>query len=766
MALLATLAVSSTATAQVQVTTYHNDNLRTGLNSNETVLNLTNVRAKNFGLLFSLPVDGQVYAQPLYLSNVTIPNKGVHNVVYVATEHNSLYAFDADDHTGANALPLWKRNFGPSVPGNETGSDDITVEIGITSTPVIRVPQSGDPIIYVVSKYRTTDAQNNRYYYQRLHAVSAVTGAEQAGSPIPIRGRVLGTGEASVNGVLDFKTLLQHSRSALLLVPPAPNSTDHNKLYVAYASHGDNGPYHGWVFVFDIDKMSLLKIVNTTPNAHTDPSGYPLAAGGIWQGGSGPASDGSSVYFATGNGWFDAASGAFGDAIVRMDNSTFGFVDHFAPHDQLDLDDTDADLGSGGVMLIPPSGLGNSGKQVLIQSGKRGTIYVVDTANMGHFDGATDHIYQELPGAIGGIFGCPAYFNNTVFFGPSYSGIVSFPFANGKFTRTTPLQYTSTQYAFPGPTPSISSNGLTNGIVWAIQADGYSSGGTAILHAYNSHNLSAELYNSSMVTGRDVVGGAVKFAVPTIANGKVYVGSAGQVGVFGLGSWAAPPTVTPVTGNYVHQATITVTDATPGAKVYYTLDGSVPTTSSKLYTVPIVVKTSTVFKAKAFLSNGLGGSAVIEKDYLIDAVIGTGTGLKGAYFQGLQDPSGTPTATEIDPTINFSWNGASPIAGVDGTNFAAEWTGQIQAKTTGAYTLSTISDDGVRVYIDGNLVIDNYTYHGATTDTATVNFVAGDKHTIDIKFFQGSGGAVMQLYWSAPGLPTEIVPKTQLYPAP
>ena len=209
-----------------------------------------------------------------------------------------------------------------------------------------------------------------------------------------------------------------------------------------------------------------------------------------------------------------------------------------------------------------------------------------------------------------------------------------------------------------------------------------------------------------------------------------------------------------------------MTDATPGAKVYYTLDGSVPTTSSKLYTVPIVVKTSTVFKAKAFLSNGLGGSAVIEKDYLIDAVIGTGTGLKGAYFQGLQDPSGTPTATEIDPTINFSWNGASPIAGVDGTNFAAEWTGQIQAKTTGAYTLSTISDDGVRVYIDGNLVIDNYTYHGATTDTATVNFVAGDKHTIDIKFFQGSGGAVMQLYWSAPGLPTEIVPKTQLYPAP
>lgn len=761
LALCALLPLASLAHGQVQVTTYHNDNLRTGLNSNETVLNLSNVRPSKFGLLFSLPVDGQVYAQPLYLPNVTIPGKGVHNVLYVATEHNSLYAFDADSNLGANSKPLWVRNFGLSVPNSETGSGDITPEIGITSTPVIYVRKTGVPVLYLISKTKNFDPQNNVVYLQKLYSVN-VTNGSNAQNPIVINARVAGIGDGSVNGTVTFNPLIQHSRSALLLVPPV-NGTGDSTLYVAFASHGDGGPYHGWIFAVDADQMKVLKVLNTTPNAKTDPSGYPLAAGGVWQGGAGPASDGSSVYFATGNGWFDPTTQAYGDSILRLDVASNTILDYFTPSDQLSLDDNDTDLGSGGVMLLPPSATGTSGKNLMVQSGKEGTLYLVDAANMGHFNATTDQVVQELKSTMGGIFGSPACFNHYVYFGPSYSSIVAFSLINGRFGKLSPVQYTSTYYNFPGPSPSISSNGLLNPIVWAIQTDGYNSGGTSILHAYSATNLGTELYNSNMIPGRDVIGGAVKFATPTIANGKVYVGSDGQVGVFGLGSWASNPTVQPASGNYTNSVQVSVTDPTPGAKIYYTTDGSLPTLNSTLYTGPVTLTTSGAFKARAFIANG-SPSGVIETDYLINAVIGTGTGLNGAYFNNSQNPSGTPTATELDPTINFNWNGAAPITGVAGTNWAGEWTGYIQAETTGNYTLTTNSDDGVQVYIDGVKIIDDYTYHAPTLDSFTLPFVAGHKYAIDIKYFQGSGGSTLQLYWAAPALPYQIVPTTQLYP--
>ncbi len=772
-------ATAAVASAQVHVTTYHNDNLRTGLNASESILGLSNVNASKFGLLFNLPVDGHVYAQPLYISHLYIPGKGIHNVLYVATEHNSLYAFDADSNTGVNAAPLWHVNFGPSVPNYETGSGDINVEIGITSTPVISMKGTGGPYIYVVSKTRSTDINGNPIYTQRVHALAATNGAEKLGGPLEIRGSVPGTGEASVNGVVQFNSLIQHSRSALLLVPataplrfgvssarspiPTYGFQHNNLLYVAFASHGDNGPYHGWVFVYDADLMKLLRIVNTTPNARTNPSGYPIAAGGIWQGGGGPASDGNDVYFATGNGTFNATSRSFGDAIVRMDGLSYSIADYFAPSNQGNLNDYDADLGSGAAMLLPPSASGTSGKKLLVQSGKEGTIYLLDTANLGKYN-PNDQIVQELPYVMGGIWGAPAYFNNSVYFGPIYSPVVSFPIKNGLFTSNRPSSYSPTYYQYPGPTPSVSANGTDNGIVWTIQADG---GGTpASLHAYQASDLSVELYNSAATDGRDTLGGSIKFTTPTIVNGKVFVGTSNSVGVFGLGTWAAAPSVTPNSGAYTNSVSVTLTDATVGASVYYTTDGSTPTTSSTPYSSPVQVTTSTTFKARAFIGNA-GASPVVERDYLINAVVGTGNGLLGSYFNGLQDPSGVPTATEIDHQVDFNWNGNSPINLVGGSNWAGEWTGQIQAESTGTYTLATNSDDGVRVYINGNLVIDNYGYHAPTLDYGTVNFVAGQKYTIDIKFFQGGGGSVLQLFWSAPGLPSQIVPQSQLYtPAP
>lgn len=741
-----------------QVSTYHNDNARTGLNAAESILTPITVNPKTFGLLFKLPVDGQVYAQPLYLQRVAIPGKGTHNVVYVATEHNSVYAFDADNQTGTNSAPLWQVNLGPSFSNGDTGSWDINPEIGITSTPVIStlgIP-SATPTLYVVSK---TKVSGN--YFLQVHALDTSTGKDLSFSPVTIQGSVPGTGEGSVKGVLTFNPLIQNSRAALLLIPP--NSTTKTPtLHVTLASHGDNGPYHGWDFIYDASNLTLLGIANTTPNAVNDKSGYPIAAGGIWQSGFGPASDGANIFYATGNGWFDPKTKAYGDSIVRLPNRATSVADYFTPSDQLQLDDSDADLGSGGVLLLPQVIGTTKIHNLLVQAGKEGTIYMLNTTNMGKY-GATDNVVAELPHAIGGVWGGPAYWNGNIYYGPSYSPLVSIPVKNAGFPSGVVSQ-SPTGYGYPGPTPSVSSYGNTNAIVWAIQADGAENGGPAYLHAYDATNLAFELYSSAATQNRDALDGAIKFSVPTVVNGKVYVGTASSVAVFGLGKWAETPVVSKDSGPYPGPITITVTDATKGATVYYTTDGTVPTTASLKYTMPITVSSSVTLKFRA-MATGYGSSATVQRDYLIGASVGTGTGLTGNYYDGQQlNPTGKPTATEIDPTINFIWNGNSPIKGVQGSNWAADWTGQIQALTTGTYTITTNSDDGVQVYIDGVKIIDDYGYHAPTFDSGTVQFVAGKKYKIEIKYFQGGGGSNLNLYWQAVGLPQQIIQTSQLYP--
>ena len=764
VSIAASIGLAAMASAQVNVVTYHNDNLRTGLNDQEKTLNLSNVNNKSFGLLFRLPVDGQVYAQPLYLSGVVLPRKGKHNVVFVATEHNSLYAFDADSNTGANAAPLWKVNFGEAASNWDFGSGDISNEIGITGTPVIVRRTS---TIYVVSKTKEYPAGSDPIYVQRLHAIDITTGKEKFGGPVVIEGQVAGTGEGSDGaGTVPFNSRIQMNRCALLSVTTGTAPTLKDTIYIAYGSHGDNGPYHGWVFSYDGGTLKKLALHNTSPNARTDPSGYPLAAGGLWQGGAGPSSDGTSLFYMTGNGMFNPSEGSYGDAFVRLGTTDGLFVaDYFAPTNQDGLNRADADLGSGGVLLLPKEAGNRKYPALAIGAGKEGTIYLLDRSNLGKFDTVTDHVVAELPHAIGGIWGIPAYFNNRVYFGPIYSGIQSFGIKNAAFTNNGASIASNNFYTYPGCVPAISSDGLANGIVWSINANAFGWGGNSILFAHDASRLGDPIYQSDKTDGRDEMGGAVKFAVPTVANGKVYAGTATEVDVFGLGKWVDRPTITPVGGSYKSAITVTLADATPGAKIYYTLDGSEPTEKSTPYNGPFALDTAARVSARAF-AEGFSPSGILAVDYLVNPNVGRGTGLLGSYFAGTTEPTGTPTKTRIDPTVDFDWQGNPPIDGVDGSNWSATWTGKIQPLSTGKYTFYTNTDDGVRLTVNGQKIIDNWTYHAPTDDQGTVSMtlIAGRRYTFKLEFFQGGGGSVMHLYWSAPGISKTVVPKSQLYP--
>jgi hypothetical protein len=284
------------------------------------------------------------------------------------------------------------------------------------------------------------------------------------------------------------------------------------------------------------------------------------------------------------------------------------------------------------------------------------------------------------------------------------------------------------------------------------------------LKAYQATNLANELFDSSQTGGRDTLGGAIKFTVPTVANGKVYVGSAYNFGVFGIGTWPAAPNINTPNGNYTEGAVqVSVTDNTPGAKTYYTTDGSAPTTSSNQVNGGLVtLTTSTTLTTRAFLPSG-AGSAISTGYFQINADIGTGNGLQGNYYNDSQNPTGTPTWTEIDPEVNFNWMGQSPAQGVAGSDWSAKWVGHILAENTETYTFTTESDDGVQLWVNGQQIINDWTYHAPTYDTATINLIGGTKYTIEVDYFQGGGGSLLYLWWSAPGMQNQIVPQSQLY---
>jgi regulation of enolase protein 1 (concanavalin A-like superfamily) len=528
----------------VNVLTYHNDNLRTGLNPQETVLTPQNVNTTTFGKLFEDPVDGQVFAQPLVVTNVTVPGQGRHDLVIVATENDSVYAFDAAQ---PDAVPLWHTSFiDPAqgitaVPGSATNGN-IQPEVGITGTPVI---DAATGTIYVVAATAENRADGT-HYVQRLHALDISTGADKL-TPFVIGDTMFdgsnytdvtgvsvpGTGDGSVNGVVSFNALRESQRPALLLLNGA--------VYVGWASHGDNGPYHGWVIGFNAQTLQPVAgaVYNDTPNG---------SEAGIWMSGAGLAADNSgNIYFSTGNGTFDANVGGtdYGDSAVKL--STYGglsVADYFTPSNQLFLQQNDLDFGSGGVMLLPDQP--GFYPHLLVMSYKLGTLEVINRDNMGRFNPTTDNVVQELPGALGGTWNSPAYFDGTIYFNSVGDVLKAFHlFASDATTAlsTAPVSQASNPIGYPGDTPSISASGTNHGIVWTLQTDGFGSGSPAVLHAYDASDVSRELYNSSQAGTRDVLAPAVEFTVPTIANGHVYVAGAGGLVVLGLLPAGGRPTV-------------------------------------------------------------------------------------------------------------------------------------------------------------------------------------------------------------------------------
>jgi hypothetical protein len=524
------LAVAA-ASAFAGVFTYHNDLSRTGQNLNETTLTTSNVNANTFGRLFSQPVDGQIYAQPLYVPNVVIQGKGSHNVIFVSTEGDSVYAFDADSNTGTNASPLWKASLidtahgaasgATPVSSSEVGCPDLQPNIGITATPVI---DASSGTIYVEAK-----SKENGLAVHRLHALDITTGNEKV-TPVVIDATVPGTGDGSSNGQLHFASMAMshNSRPGLLLL--------NGIVYVAFASHCDISPYHGWLFAYDTSTLSQNGVYVTTPNG---------GLGGFWMSGAGFAADGNgNIYGPTGNGTFDTTNvpaTELGESILKLSGSNLSLLDYFTAFNQNTLNGEDGDVGSGGVLLLPDQP-GNH-PHLLIEAGKEGRIYLVDrdqmTANNQHFcsncNSDPQVVQESSSGQLGGgMWSMPAYWNNTTYWWAFNDKLKAIPLSNGLLDFSHIMTSTDT-YGFPGATPSISANGASNGIVWSIDSSGSGTPSPAILHAHDATNVARELWNSTQAANnRDRAGNAVKFTVPTIANGKVYIGTSTEVDVYGL----------------------------------------------------------------------------------------------------------------------------------------------------------------------------------------------------------------------------------------
>ncbi|HEX7158574.1 MAG TPA: pyrrolo-quinoline quinone [Edaphobacter sp.] len=509
-----------TVTSGFDVVTYHYDNSRTGLNPNETILTLANVNATNFGKLNFLSTDGKVDAEPLYLSSVAI-NGQTHNVLYVATEHASVYAFDADDGT-----QLWQVS---ALGANETTSDDhscgqITPEIGITSTPVIDRNGAPNGAIFIVAM----SMDDGGAYHQRLHALDITTGAELPGSPTEITATYPGSGANSSDGNVVFDPGQYAERVGLLLM----NQT----LYLAWTSHCDQGPYTGWVMAYSENTLQQTNVLNLTPNG---------GEGSVWMSGAGLAADASgNIFLLDANGTFDTtftpegfpSNNDYGNAILKLStaNNTLAVADFFEPYNTVYESNNDIDLGSGGALLLPDL-TDSTGmvRHLVIGAGKDQNIYIADRDNLGKFN-PTDNsnLYEEVPNAMpNGAFSKPAYFNNTIYYAGVGDNLKAFPIANATLSAT-PSSLSAATFPYPGATPGISANGTDNGIVWALESD---TGAPAVLHAYDAANLANELYNSEQASdNRDSFGFGNKFMTPLIVNGKVYVGTPNGVAVFGL----------------------------------------------------------------------------------------------------------------------------------------------------------------------------------------------------------------------------------------
>ena len=499
--------VGGTPAAFPGTLTFRSDNARTGQNLQEPILTPDNVNSTKFGKLPSYPVDGKVYAQPLYMPNVTIGGQ-LHNVVFAVTAHDSVYAFDADNPGNP---PLWHTSFiNPSagvtsVPSSDYPCSEINPELGIISTPVID-PASGTLYVVAVTK------ENGPHVF-RLHALSVTTGLDKVGTGTVIQASVPGTGDGNDGqGHVPFNAFQHKQRAALLL--------SHGRVYVGFAGNCDTPPYHGWLVGYDANSLALLATFNSTPNG---------SEGAIWNGGPTADADGN-VFVSTGNGTFDgrppSGNNNWGDSVLKLAGGALTVLDFFTPFNQADLFLQDLDLGSSAPVLLPGG--------LLVGAGKEGRIYLINRDNLGQFQAGSDsQIVQEVTGQLvftpneGSNWSTAAYFHNTVYFMAYHDVLKAFSLINGRLS-TSPVAQGSTQFGYLGASPVISANGSSNGIVWLI-----GNSNPAVLHAYSAANVANELYNSTMNPARDMLGGGVSFLVPTVANGKVYVATGNELSVFG-----------------------------------------------------------------------------------------------------------------------------------------------------------------------------------------------------------------------------------------
>ena len=511
-----------TSAGGANVLTYHNDNARTGQNLNETILTPATVTVATFGKVGFFTVDGKVDAQPLMLSGVPIAGQGTHNVLYVATEHDSVYAFDS-----TSGAVMWKvSTLGTGeVTSDQLGCSQVVPEIGITSTPVIDPSRGANGVIYVVAMSKTGST-----YIQRLHALDVATGAELFGGPKTIQASVPGTGAGSSGGTLPFDPKQYEERAALLLV----NGT----LVTAWSSHCDINPYTGWIMAYDPATLAQTAVLNVTPNG---------SRGAIWMAGAGPAADAAgNIYVLDGNGTFDTtlngsgfpSTGNFGNAFLKV--STAGgltVADYFATFDTVSKSNADSDLGSGGSLVLPDLvDVNGLVRHLAVGAGKDAHMYVVDRDAMGKWNASTNASYQDITGAISGsVFSMPAYFNGRLYYGASGDRLKAFTIVNARVSSTA-ASISAGTFTSPGSTPGISASGSSNGILWAVE-----NSNPAVLHAYDALDLSHELYNSNQAaSSRDAFGAGNKFITPTTVNGRVFVGTATGVAVFSRFGPAAP----------------------------------------------------------------------------------------------------------------------------------------------------------------------------------------------------------------------------------
>lgn len=530
------------ARAQANVVTYHYNNRRNGLNPSETTLTPANVKPATFGKLYSRKVDGAIYSQPLVVSHLLITDSytgqvAYRNVVFVCTNHNQIYAFDVDSGAGQFQRPYWQIDYNypgleiSPVPAEAIGDisqpgSDIPSQIGIIGTPVI---DTGTDTMFVL--VRTQELND---YYQRLHAIDITTGREKPGSPYLISATVPGTGDASDTTGLPFDPLMQYQQAGLLF--------DHGVLYIAWGGHYNLDPFHGWIMAYTYDGTTFtqVKALSTTPDG---------SRGGILETGSGLAADPAGfLYTATGNGTFDANTGGndYGQSVIKI-NRSYAISSYFSPYDQAQLSADQNDIGTGGTLVLPDypgaTAASASKPRLLVQTGLNGTIYLLNRDSLGGFN-VTDNsnAVQTVEGQLGGVYGAPAYFNNRLYYTPIGDVIKSFTINNATLSSTPDAQGTSTRtFEFPSPVPVVSANGGINGIVWAVEAfyppasapNQAQKPPYSVLHAYDANNVATELYNSLMAGGRDLGGPVVPFAVPTVADGKVFVGGDGQMDVYG-----------------------------------------------------------------------------------------------------------------------------------------------------------------------------------------------------------------------------------------